>query len=250
MNNRAIIQKVKKAFDEDFSKKNYMEERTCDTKHLDKILACLNIKAQSNILDLGTGSGFLAFPIAEMNTECSVYGLDIATKTLEKNKEKATMMNLNNLHFKEYDGVKFPFKDNMFDCVVTRYALHHFPDIDKSFSEISRVLKKGGSMFISDPTADLTDKDRFIDRFMQMKEDGHVRFYLKSEFMELADKHGFQPAAMFDSNIRFPSERTEKYLQISESIDKEVIRNYDIEVMNGKVFITLQVMNLLFVKSR
>ena len=32
-------------------------------------------------------------------------------------------------------------------------------------------------MFVSDPTPNLIEKDRFIDIFMQMKNDGHVKFY-------------------------------------------------------------------------
>lgn len=249
MDSWTIIQKAREGFNEDFSKKNYMEERTGDTEHLHNILSHLKIMPQSNLLDLGTGSGFLAFPIARMNAECSVFGLDIAARTLTNNREKASMMELNNLHFIDYDGINFPLKDNIFDYVVTRYALHHFPEIDKTFAEIGRVLKKGGSLFISDPTPNPIDQVRFIDSFMQMKDDGHVKFYLKSEFMELADKHGFQLMAMFDSKIRFPSERIEKYLQISDSIDQEIIKSYDIEVMDGKVFITLQVLNLLFMKK-
>ena len=36
--------------------------------------------------------------------------------------------------------------------VISRYALHHFPDIQKSISEVSRVIKPKGFLFISDPT--------------------------------------------------------------------------------------------------
>ena len=49
---------------------------------------------------------------------------------------------------------------------MTRYALHHFPDIERCFGEISRVLKSGGRLFISDPTPEEGDKDRLVDAFM------------------------------------------------------------------------------------
>ncbi len=42
-----------------------------------------------------------------------------------------------------YDGSTFPFEDNSFDLVVTRYALHHFPEIRKSIREVAWVLKGG-----------------------------------------------------------------------------------------------------------
>lgn len=248
MDESTIIQKARAGFDEDFSKKNYMEQRTGDAVHLQKILSCLNIVPHSKILDLGTGSGFLAFPMAQDNSESIVVGLDIAVRTLEQNRKKASMMRLSNLNFVDYDGINFPFEDGTFNYVVTRYALHHFPDIEKTFTEINRVLKRGGVLFVSDPTPNEVDNIRFVDTFMQMKDDGHIRFYLKSEFVELTGKHGFQLVDSFASEIRFPSNRTEKYLQIAGSIDEKIIDSYEIEVNQGEIYITEQVNNLMFLK--
>lgn len=249
MDEEYIIQKARVGFDDDFSKINYMEERTGDNEHLQNILRCLNIKPHSKVLDLGTGSGFLAFPIAQGNLECSVIGLDIAVRTLSQNREKASIMKLNNISFIDYDGINFPFADNTFDYIVTRYALHHFPNIDKTFMEMGRVIKTGGTLFISDPTPNAIDNLRFIDIFMQMKDDGHVKFYTKSEFTDLGDKHGFQFTDSFDSSIRFPSNRTAKYLQIADSINDNIIESYDIEVKQGQVYITEQIVNLVFKKQ-
>ena len=46
------------------------------------------------------------------------------------------------MKFIDYDGIEFPFADNTFDCVVSRYALHHFPDIEKAFSEIKQGVER------------------------------------------------------------------------------------------------------------
>lgn len=248
MDKQTIIQKARAGFDEDFSKTNYMEQRTGDDEHLHKILSYLNITPHSKILDLGTGSGFLAFPVAQSNPESTVVGLDIAVRTLAQNREKASAMGLSHLNFVDYDGMNLPIEDNTFDYVVTRYALHHFPDIEKTFFEIRRILKTGGILIISDPAPNEIDVIRFVDIFMQMKDDGHVKFYLKSEFMDLAYKHGFQLVDSFDSEIRFPSDRTGKYLQIVDSIDEKIIESYNIEVNQGQVYITEQVNNLMFLK--
>ena len=67
-----------------------------------------------------------------------------------------------NLSFVNYDGVDFPFEVGSFDMVITRYALHHFPDISHSIGEVSRVLKKGGRFFISDPCPNDCDDSRFV----------------------------------------------------------------------------------------
>ncbi|MCR4775339.1 MAG: class I SAM-dependent methyltransferase [Saccharofermentans sp.] len=49
------------------------------------------------ILDLGTGSGYLAFRIAKDNPGCIVTGLDIVSATLEENTKRAQEDGLNNL---------------------------------------------------------------------------------------------------------------------------------------------------------
>jgi len=250
LKDQEIIEKARKAFDEDFARNNYMEKRTGDDEHLKAILNCLNIAPESKILDLGTGRGYLAFPLAKMNNDSEVTGLDIAVKTLAVNREKASQMGLTNLNFVDYNGVNFPFERNMFDYVVTRYALHHFPDINKTFEEISRVVKPGGMFFISDPTPNENDDIRFIDTFMQMKDDGHVKFYTKDQFMELAYRHNFILEDSFSSEIRFPSDRTEKYLKIADKIHKNIIDGYNIDVRNGQIYITEQVVNLLFIKQQ
>ncbi|WP_297423042.1 class I SAM-dependent methyltransferase [Clostridium sp.] len=249
MNEREIIEKARKGFDEDFAKKNYMENRTGDDKHLNVILNSLDIASKSKILDLGTGNGYLAFPIAKINNESEVIGLDIAVKTLIQNREKAYNMRLKNLNFVDYNGVKFPFENNVFDYVVTRYALHHFPNINKTFEEVSRVVKPGGVFFISDPTPNENDDIRFIDTYMQMKDDGHVKFYTKGELIELAEKYNFKFVNSFDSEIRFSSNRTRKYLSVANTIDKHILDSYKIDVINGETYITEQVMNLIFIKQ-
>jgi ubiquinone/menaquinone biosynthesis C-methylase UbiE len=249
MKEQEIIEKVRKGFDEDFSKKNYMEKRTGDNQHLNKILSYLNISPKSKILDLGTGNGYLAFSIAKISKDSEVIGLDIAVKTLTQNREKASQMELTNLNFLDYNGINFPFEHNMFDYVVTRYALHHFPNIHKTFEEIRRVIKPGGIFFISDPTPNENDYIRFVDTYMQMKDDGHVKFYTKSEFVKLAEKYNFKLADSFSSEIRFPSDRTEKYLKITDTIDKKLLDSYKIYVKNGQTYITEQVVNLLFIKQ-
>ena len=56
------------------------------------------------ILDLGTGSGYLAFPIAKENAGCDVVGLDIVKEALLANRVRAEKEGTDNLTFMSYDG--------------------------------------------------------------------------------------------------------------------------------------------------
>lgn len=144
------IEAARAGFEDSFEESNFYNKQTQDEKHLNNILNTINSKPGMKILDLGCGSGYLTFPIAKRNENAYVVGLDIVTNTLERNTEKAQEMDIKNLKFISYDGITFPFEDNSFDLVVTRYALHHFPEIRKSIHEVSRVLKSNGEFFISD----------------------------------------------------------------------------------------------------
>ena len=97
------------------------------------------------------GTGYLAFPIAGKYPEAEVTGLDIVENALNHNRKRSETEGLRNLIFLSYDGLAFPFADETFDLVITRYALHHFPQIADTFHEINRVLKPNGKLFLADP---------------------------------------------------------------------------------------------------
>ena len=151
MNIKDSIDATRKGFEDSFSSGVFYNKQTQDAGHLEQILRFLPIKQDMTILDLGVGSGYLSFPIAKENSSCKVVGLDIVSNALEVNRERADRENLSNLSFVCYDGIDFPFTDASFDMVISRYALHHFPDIEHSIGEVSRVLKKNGYFFVSDP---------------------------------------------------------------------------------------------------
>lgn len=244
------IKATRQGFENSFSTGDFYNKQTQDEQHLKRILEFLPVKADMKILDLGTGSGYLSFPIAKKYPNISIIGLDIVERALEANRFKAKEENIRNISFVTYDGIDFPFADNEFDMVISRYALHHFPDIQKSISEVSRVIKPEGFLFISDPTPNVNDTSRFVDEYMQLKKDGHIKFYTKDEWKQICEKNGLQMKGSFDSVIRFPKKKDTAYGfdELLEKHDKEIIESYDLEVAGNEIYITEQVNNILFCK--
>lgn len=203
------------------------------------------------ILDLGAGSGYLSFSIAENFPNSSIIGLDIVEKALEVNRIKAEKESVSNISFTTYDGVIFPFDDNELDMVVSRYALHHFPDIQRSISEVSRVLKSGGFLFISDPTPNTIDTSQFVDEYMQLKEDGHIKFYTKNEWEQICTEAGLKFVESFNSSIRFPKKKDTAYGfdELLKKHDKNIIESYKLEVLGNEIYLTEQVNNILLRKQ-
>lgn len=190
MDIKGSINDTRKGFEESFAAGKFYNRQTQDPDHLEKILGFVKISERMKILDLGTGSGYLLFPIAKGNPGCDVIGLDIVNDALEANRMRATAEGIKNLSFVSYDGIDFPFESDSFDLVVTRYALHHFPDIVHSIGEVSRVLKNGGMLFISDPCPNECDTDRFVDDYMRLKKDGHIKFYTKDDWTDICCNQG------------------------------------------------------------
>lgn len=243
------IEKSKKGFEASFTEAEYYNRQTQDIEHLNRILDVLSIQEDDKILDLGTGNGYLAFAIAEKHPKTTVVGLDIVSKTLEQNKELALKQGILNLEFIDYDGMTFPFKSNTFNWIVTRYALHHFPNIQYTFNEIARILKPNGFIFISDPTTNSIDTNGFVDSYMQLKDDGHNKFYSLTEFIKFASNSKMEFKTSFITTIRFPRKIGDTYLDLLRKADDNIIQAYKIEIIKDECYITEDVLNMLFQKQ-
>ena len=131
------------------------------------------------------------------------------------------------------------------------YALHHFPDIEHSIGEVSRVLTEGGLFFISDPCPNECDTERFVDDYMQLKKDGHIKFYTKDEWVGICGKYGMHMMDSFESTIRFPKKKDTAigYEEVLRKHDKAIIASYDLVETETELYVTERVNNILFVKK-
>ena len=243
MNN---IEKAKRGFEKSFSETKFYDRQTKDDRHLETIMNTLEIKSGDRILDFGTGSGYLAFAISKKYPLCSVVGVDIVSEALKANRIFALEQGLGNLEFMDYDGMVLPFESNAFDWVVTRYVLHHVPDIQYTFDEISRVLKPNGTFFLSDPTPNRLDTGRFVDSYMQLQDDGHNKFYTLDEFSEYATVSNMNRKIFYLTSVRFPRKANKTYVDLLNKSDVVVKNAYEIEVVGDECFITEDVLNILF----
>ncbi len=100
-----------------------------------------------NILDVGTGTGFLALLFAELGHK--VTGIDISKCMLEKSRYNAERLRLP-VNFMHGDAENLPFDDGSFDIVMNRYLLWTLPDPKIAVNEWSRVVKSGGKLILID----------------------------------------------------------------------------------------------------
>ena len=107
-------------------------------------------KAQpESILDLTTGTADLAIALAKHNPQAYISGVDFSEKMLEIGKAKIQKQHLDNqIELIQGDAADLPFENNTFDAVTVAFGVRNFENLDKGLSEICRVLKPNGLVFI------------------------------------------------------------------------------------------------------
>ena len=109
------------------------------------------IKAGDTVIDLGSGAGNDAFIARKITGEKGrVIGIDFTPAMVQKARENADKLGLNNVEFRQGDIEDMPLTSNLADVMVSNCVLNLVPNKHKVFSEIYRVLKPGGHFSISD----------------------------------------------------------------------------------------------------
>ena len=97
------------------------------------------------VLDIGCGGGLLSEPIYRLGAE--VTGIDASHKNVEIAKLHAKKNNLNIKYFHSSpEGFKTKVK---FDVILNMEIVEHVKDIDFFLKTSSKLLKKGGIMFVA-----------------------------------------------------------------------------------------------------
>lgn len=123
------------------------------------------------ILDIGCGTGWFCKALREAYPDSEVIGIDI-TNAIDFD-----------FDFAMATCTKLPFKSETFDGVSCKAVLEHLYYPLEAVIEINRVLKKGGSFFVSVP--DVKDS-HFWDDYT------HVRPFTKNSLFTLLRDGGFE----------------------------------------------------------
>jgi len=115
-----------------------------DKEFLSKIISLAKLEPGSTVLDVASGTGFVAVEFAH-KTKGLVIGTDITREMLGWARKHAEREAVNDhTTFLLAEGSRQPFPDQSFDNVVSRLALHHIPDLGPVVKEMARLVKQGG----------------------------------------------------------------------------------------------------------
>lgn len=115
----------------------------------DYITFFLNAPKNSTILDVGCG--ICTHSIRLANRGFLVLAVDFSGDVLKMAEANVQNSGLQDkIKLQREDVLSLRFEDEMFDYTLCWGVLMHIPDIEKAISELSRVLKPGGTLIISE----------------------------------------------------------------------------------------------------
>lgn len=102
-------------------------------------------------VDLGSGRGTDAMRLAETVGENGfVYGIDISEGMLQKSRNTAERLGIENVSFIGSTLEKINIEDNKADLVISNCTINHASDKQSVWNEVYRILKRGGRFVVSD----------------------------------------------------------------------------------------------------
>ncbi|WP_437839359.1 class I SAM-dependent methyltransferase [Sorangium sp. So ce1153] len=109
-------------------------------KYAADALRLADVEPGARVLDVAAGPGTLSLLAAR---EARVTAIDFAPAMVERLRERAARAGLA-VDARVGDGMALPFEDGSFDAAFSMFGLMFFPDRDRGFRELFRVLRPGG----------------------------------------------------------------------------------------------------------
>ena len=117
-----------------------------DVRWRKRVIELARLKDRSTLLDLGTGTGDLAREALAQAPRAKVIAADFTLEMMRVGRKNGP------LNFSSADALRLPFRDSMFDAVVSGFLMRNVIHLQKALDEQYRVLKQGGRMVILDTT--------------------------------------------------------------------------------------------------
>jgi ubiquinone/menaquinone biosynthesis C-methylase UbiE len=165
------------------------------------IVEAAQARPDDTVLDVACGGGIVVCGFAPHVRHAT--GIDMTPAMLWRARQLAAEKGVGNVSWQEGDVTRLPYPDGAFTIVVTRFAVHHFPDPPTVFREMVRVCAPGGRIVVVDSyaSADPTKAAEF-NRLEKLRDPSHVRCLALTELKGLFRTAGLGEPRQTFSELR------------------------------------------------
>jgi len=150
-----------------------------------KLLENISDDFTGKILDIPAGTGILTCQKYKKLKNSEIICMDYSNDMLEIAKARFEENGLNNIECKQGDVGNIPYENETFDLILSMNGFHAFPDKEKAFIEIRRVLKNNGIFIGCFYIKGMVKRtDWFIHNIYVKSGTFTPPFYTKNEIME------------------------------------------------------------------
>jgi len=115
----------------------------------EQTVSFLNLNGDEQILDVATGTGWVALAAAKLVSDGHVNAIDLSDGMLAQAQQKQHQAKLSNITFTEMDMQKLDFPDNHFDTAISAFSLFFVEDMTAQLQHIASKVKNKGQIITS-----------------------------------------------------------------------------------------------------
>ena len=131
------------------------------------LLSWIDDDFEGEILDVPVGTAVFTYQKYKAMKRAKITCLDYSEDMLSQAEKRFSENGVENVKIKQGDVGRLPFEKERFDVVLSMNGFHAFPDKEKAYKEVSRVLKRGGVFLACFYIRGKSKRsDRLVDRFL------------------------------------------------------------------------------------
>lgn len=187
-----------------------------DEQILGRIREAARLTPGSRVLDLACGPGIVSEALAHLAGTVVAY--DITPTMLIRTRGRCAEAGLTNVQCMLGLAETLPFRNETFDVVVNRSALHHFPRPTVALAEMARVTRATGRIVIVDVVSSEDPEESAVHNALEVLRDpSHIRMLPTNELLASLQEAGLeaQSTAMWTNRREF-----EEWLRITNAPER------------------------------
>lgn len=157
------------------------------------ILEEIKKEAFTDMLDAGCGTGAMIHMLYKDVPDKRYTGLDLSEKMIAV----ANRKHMDGVRFVVGDCEELPFEADSFDVITCSMSFHHYPNPEKFFRNLHRVLRGGGRFILRDMASNSKVLMWIMNHIEiplvnKMAKKGDVHVYSREEIQKLCDASGLR----------------------------------------------------------